>query len=292
MVRIKIEDQVYYISSRTIIRYLPHIRLNSIDSIVHNILLKPGAEEALIHLFDYLRDVDNGFESGSLLTALEDQWKLDWKAKHIHAAPFTSLSLYSNLARIMRPRHFGYSAQIFAVLSMFFARHCDTMLRSSTSGHWINFLEVLCDTEGNLNDALASLATNRRLVLRDIQSLAGAAEAALPPAVFDQLFMLCTHGHVPHHPGDHGMRELVIHGGHRGHPHHGPGPFHPHRHHGAKGCRPGDCPLLDLVDICIHEPERISLDKPHRSQHRIERIPHEAFPWNRHHHAHPLMMMH
>ena len=129
---------------------------------------------AMSYLFTHLREIESHGTSTALLDSLEDLWKED-RQRHLHGmqGSVRTPQVFAALAQILRPEIFGCCETIFSLMSTFFTRHCEEIMRSK-SPQWITYVKALDLMDGgDPMPYLCCLAQHQRDVVPELQRSCG-----------------------------------------------------------------------------------------------------------------------
>ena len=175
-IHIRIPNKNIAINWRIVDQRLPNLITNYSRGQVVDLRSGPlfrgsrSRKAAVSYLFTHLKEIEAVGGSTALLDSLEDLWKRDrqWHQQGVRNS-MSTLQVFTALAQMLRPEVFGCCETIFSLLSAFFTRHCEEIMRSK-SPQWVRYVNALDLIDGG--DPMlyiSSLAQHQRDVLPELQ---------------------------------------------------------------------------------------------------------------------------
>lgn len=147
-IHIQIHKSCIVIDWRVVEQCLPTLasnfgRISFLDLRTHSLFRGSHTRTAFSYLSTHLREIEQCGTSTALLDALEDLWKKDrqWRQRGVQSS-ISILQVFTALAQILSPEVFGCCETIFTLMSTFFTRHCEEIMRS-TSPQWLAYVRAL-----------------------------------------------------------------------------------------------------------------------------------------------------
>lgn len=147
-IHIRLPNKGIVIDWRIVDQHLPNLITNFTRSQVVDLRNDPlfrnsCSRTAVSYLCTHLKEIESVGGSTALLDSLEDLWKRDRQGylRGVQSS-ISTLQVFTALAQLLSADVFGCCETIFSLMSAFFTRHCEEIMRSN-SPQWIQYVNAL-----------------------------------------------------------------------------------------------------------------------------------------------------